>query len=57
MTESDEHHLRRAIELAAEARAAGDMPFGTLLVGPDGDVLLEDRNTVVTAGDIPPTRS
>jgi tRNA(Arg) A34 adenosine deaminase TadA len=52
MTEADERNLRRAIELAAEARAAGDMPFGTLLVGPGGDVLAEDRNTVVTGHDI-----
>lgn len=52
MTETDERHLRRAIALAAEARAAGDMPFGSLLVGPEGDVLVEDRNTVVTENDI-----
>ena len=52
MTEADERQLRRAIELAAEARAAGDMPYGSLLVGPAGDVLAEDRNTVVTEQDI-----
>jgi tRNA(Arg) A34 adenosine deaminase TadA len=52
MTEADERNLRRAIELAAEARAAGDMPFGSLLVGPGGDVLAEDRNTVLTEQDI-----
>ena len=52
MTEADERHLRRAVELATEARAAGDMPFGSLLVGPAGDVLAEDRNTVVTERDI-----
>ena len=52
MTEADEQHLRRTIELAAEARATGDMPFGSLLVGPDGEVLVEDRNTVVTGNDI-----
>jgi tRNA(Arg) A34 adenosine deaminase TadA len=52
VTEADEHHLRRAIELSAEARAAGDMPFGSLLVGPRGDVLAEERNTVVTERDI-----
>jgi tRNA(Arg) A34 adenosine deaminase TadA len=28
MTEADERHLRRAIELASAARAAGDMPYG-----------------------------
>jgi tRNA(Arg) A34 adenosine deaminase TadA len=52
VTEADEHHLRRAIELAAEARAAGNMPFGSLLVGPGGEVLAEERNTVVTERDI-----
>jgi tRNA(Arg) A34 adenosine deaminase TadA len=52
MTDADERHLRRAIELAIAARAAGDMPFGSLLVGPDGDVLAEDRNTVVSERDI-----
>src|SRR3954449_6266236 len=52
MNETDERHLRRAIELAGDARAAGDMPFGSLLVGPAGQVLAEDRNTVPTSGDI-----
>jgi tRNA(Arg) A34 adenosine deaminase TadA len=52
MTEADEHHLRRAIELSAAARSAGDMPFGSLLVGPHGDVLREELNTVVTGRDI-----
>lgn len=44
-------HLRRCIELAAEARARGDEPFGSLLVGPDGHVLAERRNEVHTSGD------
>jgi tRNA(Arg) A34 adenosine deaminase TadA len=52
MTEADERYLRRAVELAAAARAAGDMPYGSLLVGPAGDVLAEGRNTVVTEQDI-----
>ena len=52
MVEADERHLRRAIELAAAARAAGDMPFGSLLVGPGGEVLAEDRNTVLTERDV-----
>lgn len=52
MTEADERHLRRAIELAAAARAAGDMPYGSLLADPAGEVLAEDRNTVVTEQDI-----
>jgi tRNA(Arg) A34 adenosine deaminase TadA len=52
MTEVDHRHLRRAIELAVEARQAGDMPFGSLLIGPEGRVLAEERNTVVTERDI-----
>jgi tRNA(Arg) A34 adenosine deaminase TadA len=52
VTPDDEGFLRRAIELAAQARAAGDAPFGSLLVGPDGDVLAEDHNTVASDGDI-----
>jgi tRNA(Arg) A34 adenosine deaminase TadA len=52
VTDADDRHLRRAIELAAEARAAGDMPYGSLLVGPGGDVLTEERNTVLSERDI-----
>jgi tRNA(Arg) A34 adenosine deaminase TadA len=52
VTEADERHLRRAIELAEAARAAGDMPYGSLLVGPGGDVLVEDHNTVISERDI-----
>jgi len=52
VTHEDERFLRRAIELAAAGRAAGDAPFGSLLVGPDGGVLAEDHNTVLTDNDI-----
>jgi tRNA(Arg) A34 adenosine deaminase TadA len=48
----DERRLRRAIELAASARDAGNPPFGSLLVGPDGTVLAEERNTTVADRDI-----
>ncbi|MFF7676840.1 nucleoside deaminase [Actinacidiphila glaucinigra] len=44
--------LRRAVELAAEARASGNPPFGSLLAGPDGSVLAEDRNSSLSDGDI-----
>ena len=54
VTEADLPHLRRCVELAAEAVAAGDFPFGSVLVAADGTVLAEDRNREVTAGD--PTR-
>lgn len=39
---TDEDRLRRAIELAAEAEAAGDVPIGALLVC--GDVVVEAKN-------------
>lgn len=43
-SETDLGHLRRAFEIAREARDEGNMPFGCLLVGAGGDVLLEQRN-------------
>jgi len=42
---SDVEYLRLAIALAAESRATGNHPFGALLVGPEGDVLLSSGNT------------
>ena len=54
VTGADLPHLRRCVELAAEAVEAGDTPFGSVLVAADGTVLAEDRNREVTTGD--PTR-
>ena len=48
----DEHYLRLAIRLAAQAREAGNPPFGSLLVNAEGDVVAEDRNTSITEQDI-----
>jgi tRNA(Arg) A34 adenosine deaminase TadA len=47
----DERYLLRAIDLAARARSKGNEPFGALIVDPDGNVLVEAENTVVTARD------
>ena len=44
LTPDDLDHLRRCVALAREALEAGDEPFGSLLVGPDGTVLREERN-------------
>ncbi|GAA5190323.1 nucleoside deaminase [Rugosimonospora acidiphila] len=52
MTPDDERFLRRAVALASEAGALGERPFGSLLVGADGTVLIEDHNTVVSDSDI-----
>jgi len=48
LTVQDLAHLRRCVDLAREALAEGDEPFGSVLVDPDGAVLHEDRNR--TAG-------
>jgi tRNA(Arg) A34 adenosine deaminase TadA len=47
LTPQDEAFLRRAIELAREARAAGRHPFGSLIVNASGNVLVESRNNAV----------
>lgn len=39
-------HLARCVELAREAVADGDEPFGSILVDADGNVRFEDRNRV-----------
>ena len=44
ITNTDMQHLRRCVGLAAEALAAGDEPFGSVLVDSDGNALHEDRN-------------
>jgi tRNA(Arg) A34 adenosine deaminase TadA len=42
--EDDLVHLRRCVELAAAALAAGDQPFGSMLVDADGVVRIEELN-------------
>lgn len=44
--------LRRAIGLAQKARDLGEMPFGSLLAASNGEVLIEQWNTVISDGDI-----
>ncbi len=51
VSREDLPHLRRCVELAAEAVAAGDFPFGSVLAAADGRVLAEDRNREVSLGD------
>lgn len=40
----DEALLRRTFAIAAMARERGDHPFGCLLAGPDGSILMEQGN-------------
>ncbi len=47
LSSEDEFYLRQSIELAAEARAAGRHPFGSLIVNAAGAVIVEARNNAV----------
>ena len=44
MNDVDLEHLRRAVDLAEIALEAGEEPYGSVLVGADGTVLMEDHN-------------
>jgi len=46
-----ERLLRRAIAVAEESRRAGNHPFGAILAGPDGAVLMEGMNAFGIDGD------
>lgn len=52
MPAHDERLLRRAIEIAANARKNGNHPFGALLADAEGNILLEAENSVLTDKDI-----
>ena len=46
VSEVDLRYLDRCVELTTEALAAGDEPFGSVLVNADGTILAEDHNHV-----------
>jgi tRNA(Arg) A34 adenosine deaminase TadA len=49
---NDEDLLRRAFAVAKAAKAAGTHPFGAILAGPDGEVLLEQQNAYLPDHDM-----
>ena len=52
VTDQDLQFLRRAIELAREARSDGRHPFGCVIVNERGEIVVESRNNAVRpAGD------
>jgi tRNA(Arg) A34 adenosine deaminase TadA len=51
VSEEERAHLERCVELAEESLAAGDEPFGSVLVSADGRRLAEGRNRVVETRD------
>jgi tRNA(Arg) A34 adenosine deaminase TadA len=48
LNDEDLRHLRRCVELAAQALTLGDEPFGSVLVGGDGIPLGEGHNQVAS---------
>ena len=50
MDDADRHFMRRAIELAREAEAAGEVPVGALIVR-DDEVLAEGFNRPISTHD------
>jgi tRNA(Arg) A34 adenosine deaminase TadA len=51
-TERELAALRDAIGLSEASRRLGNMPFGAVLLAPDGTVLAAAQNTVVTGRDL-----
>jgi tRNA(Arg) A34 adenosine deaminase TadA len=51
LVKTHEDFLRLTLGIARQARAAGNHPFGAILVGPDGTVLMEAGNAHGDAGD------
>jgi tRNA(Arg) A34 adenosine deaminase TadA len=49
---NDEALLRRAFAVARRTRTYGNHPFGALLAGPDGEVLMEQENGYLPARDM-----
>ncbi|HVP65696.1 MAG TPA: nucleoside deaminase [Anaeromyxobacteraceae bacterium] len=52
ITAADEGMLRRAFDVARRAREHGNHPFGAILVGPAGEVLLEAENGYLPSRDM-----
>jgi tRNA(Arg) A34 adenosine deaminase TadA len=48
---TDEDYVRLTLDIARQARAAGNHPFGAILVGSDGAVLMQAGNAHGDAGD------
>lgn len=48
---TDQQYMRHAINLAREAVSKGELPFGAILVGPDGGVVLGEHDRVAQYRD------
>jgi len=46
-----QYYLQKSLDVAKLSMDKGNLPFGCILIGPEGDVLIEGENTVVTDND------
>lgn len=51
MTNADGAAMRRALELAADASAASEIPVGAVLINAEGDIIAEGRNAREATND------
>lgn len=42
------YYIKKCIEVSQRSREHGNTPFGAILVGPDGEILLEQENIEIT---------
>jgi tRNA(Arg) A34 adenosine deaminase TadA len=45
-----EHYMRKAFDVARQAKERGDHPFGCVLVGQGGEILMEQGNGYISEG-------
>ena len=48
--QKDIEYLKRTIEVSRTSREHGNTPFGAILTGPEGNILLEQENIEITTG-------
>ena len=46
-----QYHLQKSLDVAKLSMDKGNLPFGCILIGPTGELLIEGENTVVTDND------
>ena len=46
--QTDSYYLERAIQVSENSRNNGNTPFGAILVGPDGEILMEQENIEIS---------
>ena len=51
MMQNHQYYLQKSLDVAKLSMDKGNLPFGCILIGPEGEILIEGENTVVTDND------